>query len=85
MIDVLAKVKCPYCENDIEVNCNEYIAGSTRSEKSMGIDIQWIIESEPMHCTKCDNRIILVGTVGIYPEDVVEFVDVRFEKTDINI
>ena len=85
MIDVLTKVKCPCYENDIEVNCNEYIAGSTSSEKDMGIDIQWIIESEPMYCPNCDSRIILVGTVGIYPEDTVEFVDVGFKKTDINI
>lgn len=81
MVDVLAKVKCPCCEKEIEVNCNEYIAGSTSSEKGMGIDTQWIIESESMYCPKCDNRIILMGTVGIYPEDTVEFVDVRLEKS----
>ena len=40
MIDVLTKVKCTYCESDIEVNSNEYIADSTSSEKDMGIDIQ---------------------------------------------
>lgn len=38
-----------------------------------------------MYCPDCNSRIILVGTVGIYPEDTVEFVDVRLKKTDINI
>lgn len=80
MIDVLAKMKCPCCEKEIEVNCNEYIVDSTSSEKSMGIDTQWIIESEPMYCPNCDSRIILVGTVGIYPEDIVEFIDVTLKK-----
>lgn len=36
MIYVLTKVKCPYCESDIEVNSNEYIADSTSSEKRYG-------------------------------------------------
>lgn len=80
MVDVLTEVKCPCCANNINVNCNEHIAGSTSCEKNMGVDVQWIIESEPMYCPVCNNKIILVGTVGIYPEDTIEFVDVRFKK-----
>ena len=74
MIDVLVKVKCPCCKSDIEINCNKYVVGSTSSEKSMGLD------SEPMNCPICNNEIILEGTVGIYPEDIVEFTDVKFKE-----
>lgn len=80
MIDVITSVGCPYCGNDIKVNCNEYIAGSTSSEKDMGTDVQWIIESEEMDCPHCNKGIILVGTVGIYPEDTIEFIDVKFKE-----
>ena len=82
MIDVLREVSCPYCANNIKVNCKEHIAGTTSTEKSegMGIDTQWIIESEPMICPRCNKEIILEGTVGIYPEDTIEFVDVKFKK-----
>ena len=80
MIDVLVKVKCPCRKSDIEINCNKYVVGSTSSEKSMGLDTQWIIESEPMNCPICNNEIILEGTVGIYPEDIVEFTDVKFKE-----
>lgn len=79
-IDVLVKVKCPCCESDIEMNCSEWVVGSTSSEKSMGIDTQWIIESEPMNCPACNNEIVLEGTVGIYPEDSIEYIDVNFRK-----
>ena len=80
MIDVLVKVKCPCCESDIEMNCSEWVVGSTSSGKSMGIDTQWIIESESMNCPVCNNEIILEGTVGIYPEDTIEYIDVNFRK-----
>ena len=57
-----------------------WVVGSTSSEKSMGIDTQWIIESESMNCPVCNNEIILEGTVGIYPEDTIEYIDVNFRK-----
>lgn len=31
-------------------------------------------------CPHCKKEIILEGTVGIYPEDTIEFVDVKFKK-----
>lgn len=80
MIDILESAKCPYCENEINVNCRKYIAGSTSSEKDMGTDMQLIIESEPMCCPNCNREIMLTGTVGIYPEDIIEFVDIKFKE-----
>ena len=80
MLDVFENVICPFCGNDIRVNCNKHIVDMTSHEKDMGTDIQWVIKSEVMNCPQCNNEIKLVGTVGIYPEETVEFVDVKFKK-----
>ena len=33
-----------------------------------------------MNCPHCNKEIILVGTVDIYPEDTIEFIDVNFKE-----
>ncbi len=79
MIDFLVKLNCPHCGENFDVDCKEYIVGSTSGDKDngMGKNIQWMIECKSKVCPICQKGFSFKGTIGEYPEGAVEFVDVK--------
>ena len=60
-------VKCPYCDNIVEVDCEDYVVNSASYERNMGEEIEYEIEMEDVDCECCGKVFVVKGSIWEYP------------------
>lgn len=71
------KIKCPHCNNNNNINLNDYIQDETSYEREMGPEIEYTIECEEFNCKKCDKKFKIEGSIWEYPAGAFNCDDIK--------
>jgi len=66
------EIICPCCENSIIQDWHDYVTGESSSEKSMGLETIYQIESDDIHCDLCNTMFKAEGYICTYPDGVYD-------------